>query len=122
MNNIFVYCEIEENRIADVSLELITRARGLAKDLNCQVEAIAIGEKLDWLPEICAQYGVSRLHIAEDKRLKHYLTLPHCQIVCDIFRREKPQIALMGATTVGRDLGPRILSLIHISEPTRQYS
>lgn len=113
MNNVFVYCEIEDNRIADVSLELITKARTLAKTLGCEVEAVAIGKDLSWVKDVCARYGVTHLHLAEDARLEHYLTLPYTRIVCDIFTRTQPQIALFGATTVGRDLGPRVSSQLH---------
>lgn len=113
MNNVFVYLEIEGREIADVSLELLTKARTLAAELGVAVEAVAIGKDLDWVQPICAKYGATRLHLADDKRLEYYLTMPHERILCDIFTREKPQIALFGATSVGRDLGPRVSSALH---------
>ena len=113
MNNVFVYLEIEGREIADVSLELLTKARTLAAELGVAVEAVAIGKDLDWVQPICAKYGATRLHVADDKRLEYYLTMPHERILCDIFQREKPQIALFGATSVGRDLGPRVSSALH---------
>ncbi|MGP1460836.1 MAG: electron transfer flavoprotein subunit alpha/FixB family protein [Bacteroides sp.] len=113
MNNVFVYLEIEGREIADVSLELLTKARTLAAELGVAVEAVAIGKDLDWVQPICAKYGATRLHLADDKRLEYYLTMPHERILCDIFQREKPQIALFGATSVGRDLGPRVSSALH---------
>lgn len=113
MNNVFVYLEIEGREIADVSLELLTKARVLAQKLGVSVEAVAIGKDLAWVQPICEKYGATRLHVADDNRLEFYLTLPHERILCDIFEREKPQIALFGATSVGRDLGPRVSSALH---------
>ncbi|CDN30111.1 Electron transfer flavoprotein, alpha subunit [Mucinivorans hirudinis] len=113
MNNIFVYIEIEEGKIADVSLELLTKARSLAKTLNCKVEAIAIGSNIAGIETTLAQYGAEVVHIADDKELAPYRTLPHTAIVCGVFEQEKPQIALFGASSVGRDLGPRVSSALH---------
>lgn len=112
MNNLFVICEIEDGQVADVSLELLTRGRALSTQLNCKLEAIAIGHKLDNVATQVAPYGVDILHIADEKRLEHYLTLPYTSIVVDLFLKEKPQIALIGATSMGRDLGPRVSSAL----------
>ncbi len=113
MNNIFVYCEIEEGKVADVSLELLTKGRALADQINCKLEAVAIGYKLDEIGKQLFPYGVDVIHVADDKRLAPYTTLPHTSIVVNLFKVEKPQIALMGATTIGRDLGPRVSSALH---------
>lgn len=112
MNNVFVYLEIEDGVVAEVSQELLTKGRSLATQLGCKLEAIAIGYGLDKVPEQVFPYGVDRLTIAEDPRLKYYTTLPHTSIVVNLFKEEKPQIALMGATSVGRDLGPRVSSAL----------
>lgn len=112
MNNIFVYCEIEEGKIAEVSLELLTKGRALADKLNCKLEAVVIGYQLDEIGKQLFPYGVDIIHIADDKRLAPYSTLPHTSIVVNLFKQEKPQIALMGATTIGRDLGPRVSSAL----------
>lgn len=112
MNNIFVYLEMEEGIVADVSLELLTKGRKLADDLTCKLEAIAIGSQLDKLGEQVFQYGVDTLFIADDKRLSPYSTLPHTSILVNLFKEEKPQICLMGATSIGRDLGPRVSSAL----------
>lgn len=113
MNNIFVYCEIEDGNLADVSLELLTKGRKLADTLKCQLEAIVIGSGLQGIEERIFPYGVDVLHIADDPRLYPYQTLPHTSIVVRLFEQEKPQIALMGATSIGRDLGPRVSSALH---------
>ncbi len=113
MNSVFVYCEIEDGHVAEVSQELLTKGRSLADELNCKLEAIAIGHQLDEIGKQIIPYGVDTLYIADDKRLSPYQTLPHTSIVVNLFKEEQPQIALMGASSVGRDLGPRVSSALH---------
>ncbi len=113
MNNIFVYCEIEKGIVADVSLELMTKGRELADTLGCRLEALAIGHDLKGIEKQLAQYGADAVWVADDKELAPYRTLPHTSIVCGLFEQEKPQIALFGATTLGRDLAPRVSSALH---------
>jgi electron transfer flavoprotein alpha subunit len=113
MNSVFVYIEIEDGQVAEVSMELMTKGRALATELKVRLEAIAIGYKLDGIEKDIFPYGVDVLHLADDKRLAPYSTLPHNAIVVKLFQEEKPQIALMGASSVGRDLGPRVSSALH---------
>ncbi len=112
MNNIFVYCEIEEGTVVDVSLELLTKGRKLANELGCKLEAIALGNNLDTVKEQIFPYGVDTLHIGEHPDLTPYATIPHTAIVNSIFEEEKPDVALLGATSTGRDLAPRIASAL----------
>jgi len=113
VNNVFVYCEIDEGKVADVSLELLTKGRKLADDLKCQLEAVVIGSNLKGVEKQIIPYGVDMVWIADDKRLYPFTTLPHTSIVVKLFQEQKPQIALMGATCIGRDLGPRVSSALH---------
>lgn len=112
MNNVFVYLEIEEGVVADVSLELLTKGRSLADQLDCKLEAIAAGSSLATVEKQVFPYGVDVLHVFNDKRLSPYTTLPHTSILVNLFKEEKPQICLMGATIIGRDLGPRVSSAL----------
>ncbi|MDD2247221.1 MAG: electron transfer flavoprotein subunit alpha/FixB family protein [Proteiniphilum sp.] len=112
MNNLFVYLEIEEGTVADVSLELLTKGRSLASQLGCKLEAVAAAAKLDNVDQQVFPYGVDVLHIFKDNRLSPYTTLPHTSIMVELFKKEKPQICLMGATIIGRDLGPRVSSAL----------
>ncbi|MDR2824370.1 MAG: electron transfer flavoprotein subunit alpha/FixB family protein [Prevotellaceae bacterium] len=112
MNNVFVYLEIEDGIVGDVSLELLTKGRSLADTLGVKLEAVAVGYGLDKICEGVFPYGVDTLYLADDKRLVHYTSLPHTSLVVNLFREQKPQIALMGATSVGRDLGPRVSSAL----------
>ena len=113
MNNVFVYCEIEDGHVAEVSLELLTKGRALANQLKCDLEAIAVGHKLEGVAKQVIPYGVDTLYLADDKRLYPYQTLPHTSILVNLFKEEQPQIALMGASSIGRDLGPRVSSALH---------
>ncbi|MCH4896656.1 electron transfer flavoprotein subunit alpha/FixB family protein [Marinilabiliaceae bacterium JC040] len=113
MNNVFVYCEIEDGIIADVSLELLTKGRTLANELNCKLEAVVIGSNLSGIEKQIAPYGADTIWIADDERLYPYTTLPHNSILVNLFKQEQPQIAFMGATSIGRDLGPRLSSSLH---------
>ncbi len=113
MNNIFVYCELtEEKLIADVSLELLSKGRKLANELKVKLEAVIIGSNLKDAESMVFPFGVDIVHLADDSRLFPYTTLPHTALVLDIFNREKPEIALFGATSIGRDLAPRIASAL----------
>lgn len=112
MNNLFVYCEIEEGNVADVSLELLTKGRSLANQLNCQLEAIAAGTGLEGIEKQIIPYGVDKLHVFDAPGLYPYTSLPHASILINLFKEEKPQICLMGATVIGRDLGPRVSSAL----------
>ena len=113
MNNIFVYCEVEEGVVADVSLELLTKGRSLANELKCQLEAVIVGAGLKDVEKQVIPYGADVVYICEDPRLSPYTTSPHAAVLIKLFQEEKPQIALMGATPIGRDLGPRVSSALH---------
>lgn len=112
MNNLFVYCEIEEGNVADVSLELLTKGRSLANQLNCKLEAIVAGTNLKDIEKQVLPYGVDKLHVFDAPGLYPYTSLPHTDILVSLFKEEKPQICLMGATVIGRDLGPRVSSAL----------
>lgn len=112
-NNLIVYLEIEDDKVADVSLELLTKGRQLADRLGVKMEAIAIGNQLDKVDAQVFPYGVDTLYKVSDKRLSPYTSIPHSSVLINLFKEIKPQICLMGATCVGRDLGPRVSSALH---------
>ena len=112
MNNLFVYLEIENGEVAEVSLELLTKGRSLADELGCKLEAMAVAAQTDGVAKLVFPYGVDVLHIFQDDRLSPYTTLPHTSVMVNLFKKEEPQICLMGATIIGRDLGPRVSSAL----------
>ena len=114
MNNVFVYCEIENTQVAEVSQELLTKGRKLANTLGVQLEAVAVGHSITGkVEEQILPYGVDRLHIFDAEGLSPYTSRPHTAVLVNLFRQEQPQICLMGADVVGRDLGPRVSSALH---------
>lgn len=113
MNNIFVYIEIEEGKVADVSLELLTKGRELASTLGVGLDAVVLGEKLAGIEKELAKYGADTVWVADDKTFAPFRTLPHTAVLCGLIEQEKPQIVLFGATCIGRDFAPRMSSALH---------
>ncbi|MDE5807077.1 MAG: electron transfer flavoprotein subunit alpha/FixB family protein [Muribaculaceae bacterium] len=112
-NNLIVYCEYEDGKVADVSLELLTKGRALADKLGIKLEAVVAGDNLKDIEKQIFPYGVDRIYKVEDSRLYPYTSLPHSSILINLFKEIKPRIAFMGATSIGRDLGPRVSSALH---------
>lgn len=111
MNNVFVYCEIEGTTVAEVSQELLTKGRKLANKLGVKLEAVVAGSGITGKVESqILPYGVDKLYIFDAEGLFPYTSKPHTSILVNLFKEEKPQICLMGATVIGRDLGPRVSS------------
>lgn len=114
MNNVFVYCELEGTTVAEVSQELLTKGRKLANTLGVQLEAVVAGSEIVGKVESqILPYGVDKLHIFDAPGLAPYTSLPHTSVLVNLFKQEEPQICLMGADVVGRDLGPRVSSALH---------
>ena len=111
MNNVFVYCEIDKTTVEEVSFELLTKGRKLANELGVQLEAIVAGSGIKGhVEKDILSYGVDKLHVFDAEGLSPYTSKPHTSILVNLFKQEKPQICLMGATVIGRDLGPRVSS------------
>ena len=113
MNNIFVYIEMENGAVADVSLELLTKGRELARTLGVKLEAVVLGEQLTGIEKELAKYGADTVWIADDATFAPFRTLPHTAVLCGLIRQEQPQIVLFGATPVGRDFAPRVSSALY---------
>ena len=123
MNNLFVYIETEGGRIADVSLELMTKGRELAATLGVKTEAVVIGHRTEGIEEELARYGAETVWVADDEHFAPFRTLPHTAVLTGLIRQEQPQIVLFGATSVGRDLAPRVSSALHSGlRPTARNS
>ena len=113
MNNVLVYCELsEKNTIADISLELCTKGRQLATKLGCRLQAAVLGSNVKAAAESLYPYGVDDVYLADDKRLSPYRTLPHFDVLSKLIQDQQPDIVLFGASSVGRDLAPRIASFL----------
>lgn len=111
MNNVFVYCEVEGTTVAEVSQELLTKGRKLANQQGVELHAIVAGTSIKGkVEDQILPYGVDKLFVFDAEGLFPYTSAPHTDILVNLFKEENPQIALMGATVIGRDLGPRVSS------------
>ncbi len=111
MNNVFVYCEIEGTTVAEVSQELLTKGRKLANQLGVDLNAVVAGTGIkNKVEDQILPYGVDKLFVFDAEGLFPYTSAPHTDILVNLFKEENPQIALLGATVIGRDLGPRVSS------------
>jgi electron transfer flavoprotein alpha subunit len=110
--NVWVFIEQEEGKIADVSLELLAKGGELAHMLGSQVWALLLGHQIEALTETVIHYGADRVLVADHSELALYRTLPYCRVAVDLVRERQPYIFLIGATSLGRDLAPRVASAV----------
>lgn len=106
--NVYVFCEQREGKLQNVALELLGEAHKLAADLNQEVYAILLGHDIKGLSKDLIAHGADKVLIVDDKCLETYTTEPYAQAIYQIITNYKPSIVLIGATTIGRDLGPRL--------------
>ena len=112
--SVMVFVQQTDGTAADVSLELICKARELAGKLDAPTSAAFIGDGLRAEAERLAAYGVDEMILAEHQRLADYTPVPYAKVMTEIIRKHAPQIVLFGATTTGRDLAPRIASALKV--------
>ena len=113
-NNVMVFIQQDEGKIIDVSLELVSKASELAGILGVEVVGVLPGDGIKKEAEKAVHYGASEVVCIEDKRLKHYTPVPYSKVMTQVIKKYQPQIVLYGATTTGRDLGPRIASTLKV--------
>ena len=107
-NGIAVFCEISGNSIHEISYELLGKASELAKTANQPVYALAIGSGIKSLVPVLSAYGADSIFVYDHQLLENYLVEPYTNIVEDFISRTKPSAMLIGATSAGRSLAPRI--------------
>ncbi len=100
--------------LASVSLELVSKGQELARKLDGQLWALLLGHGVQHLAEQLVQHGADRVLLADHPELEHYRTLPFTRIISNLARQHNPDILLVGATPVGRDLAPRLASALHV--------
>jgi len=109
-----VFIQQDDGKVAEVSIELLSKARDLADQLKTTVTGAFIGSGIREEASKLIPYGVDEILLVEDKRLNHYTPIPYTKIMVEVIKKAKPQIVLYGATTTGRDLGPRIASNLKV--------
>lgn len=105
---VWVFAEQREGRLSKVSLELLGKARELADTLGQDVSAVLLGHQVSKLSDTLIRYGAERVYLAQHKALKEYRTLAYTKALAELVMKHKPNILLMGATHLGRDLAPRL--------------
>src|SRR5512140_2025241 len=109
---VWVFAEVEEGKVADVSLELLGKGKELAQILGVPLGAMLLGHNVRGLSEKLFAHGADTVYVAEDERLAQFTTMPYARVITKLVRERKPEIVLYGATPSGRDLAPRVASAL----------
>lgn len=112
--DVWVFIQQDEGKVVDVSLELCSKARELADQLGVKVKGVLIGDQLKKEAQKVTSQKVDEVYLVQDKKLKLYTPVPYTKVMTELIRKYKPQIVLYGATTVGRDVGPRVASELKV--------
>jgi len=107
---VLVFAEQDEGKLADVSLELLSKARELADRLNKKVGAALAGHNVGGLAPALVAHGADVVFVADDPALRQYTTIPYANVVSEVVRKSDPEVVLFGASPLGRDLAPRVAS------------
>ena len=105
---VFVFAQQVDNEISSIAFELLGKAKDLASDLNTDVTAVLVGYNVKGLADQLAEYGADKVIVVDDPELKDYRTEPYTHALASVINEYKPEIVLVGATAIGRDLGPRV--------------
>ena len=106
---VFIYAQQVDNKIDNIAFELLGKANDLAADLETkEVTAVLLGDGVTGLADQLAEYGADRVIVVDDPELKEYRTEPYTIALTEVINKYKPEIMLVGATAIGRDLGPRV--------------
>ncbi len=105
---VYIFIQQVDNKIANVSFELLGKAKELAKDMETEVTAVLFGYNVSGLCDELASYGADKIIMVDDKALKIYSTEPYAYSMYNVIKKYKPAVVLYGATAIGRDLAPRV--------------
>ena len=105
---VYVYAQQVDNKLSSIAFELVGKAKDLAADLNTFVAAILVGSNVKNLADELAEYGADKVILIDDPELKEYRTEPYTHAFASVIEKFKPEIVLIGATAIGRDLGPKV--------------
>ena len=105
---VFVFAQQVDNKLSGISFELIAEGKRLADKLDEKVTAVLIGSDVKGLVDELAEYGADRVIVVDDPELKDYRTEPYAHALASVINEYKPEIVLVGATAIGRDLGPTV--------------
>ena len=110
---VYVFIEQRDNHIQNVSLELIGKGKELADKRNTDVTAVIVGKGVNSLTDTLSHFGADNVIVIENDRLEKYMTEPYTKALYEVVEAKKPEIMLFGATSIGRDLAPRVSARVH---------
>ena len=110
---VYVFAQQVDNVINSIAFELIGKGKDLAEALGTEVTAVLVGSNVENLADELAEYGADRVIVVDDPELKEYRTEPYAHALASVVNQYKPEILLVGATAIGRDLGPRVSARVH---------
>ncbi|MFA5524714.1 MAG: electron transfer flavoprotein subunit alpha [Tissierellales bacterium] len=110
---VWVFAEQREGKLLNVAVELLGEGRKMADKLGVELTAVLLGSKVDDIAEKLIKYGADLVLHADDKLLETYTTDGYTKVISDLIKVRKPEIMLIGATNIGRDLGPRLSARVH---------
>ncbi len=105
---VYIFAQQVDNEVSPIAFELLGKAKELAKDLDTEVTAVLLGYNVKSLADSLAQYGADKVIVVDSPVLEVYRTEPYTQALAAVINEYKPEIMLVGATAIGRDLGPRV--------------
>ena len=105
---VYVFAQQVDGEVSSIAFELLGKAKDLAKDLNTEVTAVVLGSGIKGLADPLAEYGADKVIVVDDPELEVYRTEPYTHALASVINEYKPEIMLVGATAIGRDLGPRV--------------
>ena len=105
---VYIYAQQVDNKLSDIAFELVGKAKELAADLNTEVTAVLLGSNVKALATELGEYGADKVIVVDNPALETYRTEPYVQALVSVINEYKPEIMLVGATAIGRDLGPTV--------------
>ena len=110
---VWVFCEQRQGKLMSTDFELVSEARKLADELGCEVTGLLLGDNVEGIAKELGGYGADQVMVCDSPLLKDYTTDAYAKVVCDMVNAYKPEVLLIGATNIGRDLGPRCAARLH---------
>ena len=110
---VWVFCEQRQGALMSTDFELVSEARKLADELGCEVTGLLLGDNVEGIAKELGGYGADKVMVCDSPLLKDYTTDAYTKVICDVVMEKKPEIMLIGATNIGRDLGPRCAATLH---------
>ena len=112
-SGVWVFCEQRQGKLQPTVLELMSEGRKLADDMGVELCGLLLGKDVDGMAKELGAYGADKVYIADSPLLETYTTDAYAKVICDTVMEKKPEIMLIAATNIGRDLGPRCAARLH---------